>query len=108
LIDVPNASGATYSLGNPTITNGIVYVGTDTGHLVAIADPSLVPPPAYRCSNPDVSNALCLIMGYKFVPQPAVLANIALSGSMVYNEPAIANGRIYVATGGNNVYMLSP
>ena len=108
LIDVPNASGATYSLGNPTITNGIVYVGTDTGHLVAIADPSLVPPAAFRCSNPDVSNALCIIMGYKFVPQPAVLANIALSGSMVYNEPAIANGRIYVATGGNNVYMLSP
>ena len=108
LIDVPNASGATYSLGNPTITNGIVYVGTDTGHLVAIADPSLVPPPAYRCSNPDVSNASCLSMGYKFVPEPAVLANVALSGSMVYNEPAIANGRIYVATGGNNVYMLSP
>ena len=105
---MPNASGATYSLGHPTITNGIVYVGTDTGHLVAIADPSLAPPSGFRCNNPDVSNALCIIMGYKFVPEPAVLANIALTGRMVYNEPVLANGRIYVATEGNNVYMLSP
>jgi outer membrane protein assembly factor BamB len=108
LIDVPNASGATYSLGHPTITNGIVYVGTDMGHLVAIADPSLVPAPGFRCSNPDVPSAICVASGYKFVPQPAVLANVTLSGRMVYNEPALANGRIYVATDGNNVYMLSP
>ena len=108
LIDVPNASGATYSLGHPTITNGIVYVGTDTGHLVAIADPSLVPPAGFRCSNPDVANAICVASGFKLVPQPAVLANVALSGRMVYNEPALANGRIYVATDGGNVYMLSP
>jgi hypothetical protein len=26
----------------------------------------------------------------------------------VYNEPALANGKVYVATEGNNVYMLSP
>jgi outer membrane protein assembly factor BamB len=108
LIDVPNASGATYSLGHPTVTNGIVYVGTDTGHLIAIADPSLVPPAGFRCSNPDVPNAICVASGYKFVPQPAVLANVALAGRMVYNEPALANGRVYVATDGNNVYMLSP
>lgn len=108
LIDVPNASGATYSLGHPTITNGIVYVGTDMGHLVAIADPSLVPPAGFRCSNPDVPNAICVASGYKFVPQPAVLKDIPLSGRMVYNEPALANGRVYVATEGNNVYMLSP
>lgn len=108
LIDVPNASGATYSLGHPTITNGIVYIGTDTGHLVVIADPSLVPPAGFRCSNPDVPNATCVSLGYKLVPQPAVLANIALSGRMVYNEPVLANGRVYVATDANNVYMLSP
>jgi outer membrane protein assembly factor BamB len=27
---------------------------------------------------------------------------------MVYNEPVLANGRVYVATDANNVYMLSP
>jgi outer membrane protein assembly factor BamB len=108
LIDVPNASGATYSLGHPTVTNGIVYIGTDMGHLIVIADPSLAPAAGFRCNNPDVTNANCIAAGYKFVPQPAVLKDIALSGRMVYNEPALANGKVYVATEGNNVYMLSP
>jgi hypothetical protein len=108
LIDVPNTSGATYSLGHPTVTNGIVYIGTDLGHLVAIADPSIVPAAGFRCSNPDVPSVNCVAFGYKFVPQPTVLKNIALSGRMVYNEPALANGRVYVATEGNNLYMLSP
>lgn len=112
LIDVPNASGATYSLGPPTVTRGIVYVGTDTGHVVAIADPSLVPPAGYRCIHPDVSVANCVAMGYTLVPQPAVLANVAVTGSLVYTEPAIANGKLYVATGGfgsvGYVYMLQP
>jgi outer membrane protein assembly factor BamB len=108
LIDVPNTSGATYSLGHPTVTNGVVYVGTDLGHLVVIADPSIAPAAGFRCSNPDVSSANCVGFGYKFVPQPSVLKDIALSGRMVYNEPALANGRVYVATEGNNVYMLSP
>jgi len=112
LIDVPGTSppnpSQRYYLGHPTVTNGIVYVGTDLGHLVVIADPSLVPAAGFRCSNPDVTNANCIASGYKFVPQPAVLKDIPLSGRMVYNEPALANGRVYVATEGNNVYMLSP
>ncbi len=112
LIDVPGTSPPNpfqrYYLGHPTVTNGIVYVGTDLGHLVVIADPSLVPAAGFRCSNPDVTNANCIASGYKFVPQPAVLKDIPLSGRMVYNEPALANGRVYIATEGNNVYMLSP
>ena len=112
LIDVPNASGATYSLGPPTVTRGIVYVGTDQGHVVAMADPSLVPPAGYRCINPDVTTANCVSMGYTLVPEPAVLANVPVTGSMVYTEPAIANGKLYVSTGGfgspGYVYMLSP
>ena len=90
------------------MTNGILFVGTDQGHLVVIADPSLAPAAGFRCSNPDVSNVNCIASGYKFVPQPAVLKDIPLSGRMVYNEPVLANGRVYVATEGNNVYMLSP
>lgn len=108
IIDVPNASGGTYSLGVPTVTRGVVYVGTDQGHLVAIADPSIYPSAGWRCSNTDVTAANCVASGYTLVPQPAVLANIALSGRMVYNEIAIANGRLFAATENGNVYMLSP
>jgi outer membrane protein assembly factor BamB len=108
IIDVPNASGGTYSLGVPTITRGIVYIGTDQGHLVAIADPSVAPAAGWRCSNTDVSTAACVASGYALVPQPAVLANVTLSGSMVYNEAAIADGRLFAATGSGNVYMLRP
>lgn len=108
IVDVPNASGFTYSLGAPTVTRGIVYIGTDLGHVVAIADPSVAPPAGTRCSNTDVSTAACVASGYALVPQPAVLADVTLSGSMVYNEPAISRGRLFVATGAGNVYMLTP
>jgi hypothetical protein len=108
IVDVPNASGSTYSLGVPTVTRGIVYIGTDQGHLVAIADPSVAPAAGWRCSNTDVPTASCVASGYALVPQPAVLANVALTGSMVYNEAAIAGGRLFVATGAGNVYMLKP
>jgi outer membrane protein assembly factor BamB len=108
LVDVPGTSGATYSLGNPTITNGVVYIGTDLGHLVAIADPSVAPAVGWRCANPDVSNADCVAMGYVCVPQPAILADIQLDGRMVYTEPALARGRVYVSTEAGKVYMLSP
>jgi outer membrane protein assembly factor BamB len=108
IIDVPNASGGTYSLGVPTVTRGIVYIGTDQGHLVAIADPSVQPAAGMRCSNTDVTNAACVASGYSLVPQPAVLANVTLAGSMVYNEAAISKGRLFAATGAGNVYMLRP
>ena len=108
IVDVPNASGGTYSLGAPTVTRGIVFIGTDQGHLVAIADPSIAPAAGWRCSNTDVLTANCVASGYTLVPQPAVVANVTLSGSMVYNEAAISGGRLFVATGGGNVYMLKP
>ena len=108
LLDVPGTSGAVYSLGSPTVTSGVVYIGTDLGHLVAIADPSIFPADGFRCSNPAVANANCVSMGFTFVPQPHVLKDIQLDGRMVYTEPAIARGRIYAATENGNLYMLSP
>lgn len=107
IVDVPGASGP-WTLGPPTVTRGIVYVGTSSGNLVAIADPSVAPAAGWRCSNIDVPTASCVASGYTLVPQPAILANIALSGSMLYTEAAIAEGRLFVATGGGNVYMLKP
>jgi outer membrane protein assembly factor BamB len=119
LVDVPHASGG-YALGQPTVTRGIVYVGTNEGHLVAIADPTLAAPPSYRCSNPDVTSALCITFGYQLVPNPAILADVAMPDGlmMVYNEPALSansdtDGRVYVAThdfgnGSGHVYELTP
>lgn len=104
--DVPNASGA-YSLGPPTVTRGIVFIGTHTGHLVVIADPSLAPAAGWRCTHPDVPSANCVASGFSLVPDPAVLANVALDG-VILTEPALARGRVYVATSAGKLYMLQP
>jgi outer membrane protein assembly factor BamB len=106
MIDVPGASG-TYALGPPTVSRGIVFVGTSSGRLVVIADPSLWPGAGWRCSNPDIPNANCVANGFKFVPEPAVLASIQLDGQIL-TEPALANGRVYVATNAGKLYMLKP
>ena len=50
-------------------------------------------------------------MGYYCVPQPRILANVTVTGSMVYTEPALANGKVYVSTdngAAGYVYMLQP
>jgi outer membrane protein assembly factor BamB len=111
MIDVPGASGATYSLGPPTVTRGMVYVGTDSGRLVVIADPSLWPGAGWRCSNPDVATANCVANGFKFVPEPSVLKDVQLQGAIM-TEPVLARGRVYVATGfwtdAGTLYMLEP
>jgi len=106
MIDVPGASG-TYALGPPTVSRGMVFVGTSSGRLVVIADPSIWPGAGWRCSNPDVLNANCLASGFTFVPEPSVLANIQLDGQIL-TEPALANGRVYVATNAGKLYMLEP
>ena len=108
IVDVPGASSSAYALGPPTVTRGVVYVGTNQGRLVAIADPSIHPAAGWRCTNPDVNTASCVGAGFSLVPDPAVLANVSLSGGMAYNEPAIAQGRVFVSTDAGNVYMLKP
>lgn len=110
LIDVPGASGI-YALGPPTVSRGVVFVGTSSGKLVVLADPSIWPGAGWRCSNPDVSNALCVANGFRFVPEPAVLVQVQLQGTIL-TEPALARGRVYVATGASSdagtLYMLEP
>jgi hypothetical protein len=82
---------------------------------VVVADPSIVPPVGFRCSNPDVPSAMCFVMGYALVPQPKVVANVPLPdhGPVVWSEPALVTdganlGRVYVSTENGHVYMLSP
>lgn len=105
--DVPGATG-TYALGPPTVTRGMVYVGTNSGRLIVIADPSIAPAAGWRCSNPDVSSANCVASGFTLVPDPAVLADIQLDGS-IRTEPALlAQPGVYVATDSGKLYRLDP
>jgi outer membrane protein assembly factor BamB len=121
ILDVPDVSGDCNSpppfnppwehavrdcLGPPTITGGVVYVGTVTGHLVVAADPSL-PGVAQlaRCSHPDFPLAVCAGL-YPIVHAPEVLANVTLDGTPILTEPVLAGGKVYVATDGGRVYLL--
>lgn len=103
VVDVPGpAPGGPYRLGPPTVTHGIIFVGTSQGRLVAIADPSVWATGELRCSNPDVLVDDCVANGFHLIPKPIVLLNIDLdssSSSGVYTEPVLAGGRVYVATG---------
>jgi outer membrane protein assembly factor BamB len=112
IADVPHSNGGGYSLGSPTVTRGIFYIGTDQGHVVAFADPSVAPPAFARCSQVLVPLANCVASGYSIVWAPAVLADVALwdnsNAAGLRNEVAISDGRLFVATTGGHVYMLAP
>jgi outer membrane protein assembly factor BamB len=106
IADIPGVSGP-YSLGPPTVSCGIVFVGTSAGRLLALADPSVAPATGARCSHPSVPAASCVAAGFKLVPIPAVLASVQLDGS-IQTEPALARGRVYVSTDAGKLYMLEP
>lgn len=110
IVDVPGASG-TYALGPPTVTRGMVLVGTGSGRLVVIADPSIHPGAGWRCSHPDIPAATCVASGFTLVPDPAVLADVQLQGAIM-TEPVLSHGRVFVGTGffgdPGRLYMLEP
>jgi outer membrane protein assembly factor BamB len=95
-------------LGPPTVTKGIVFIGTSEGHLVALADPAVYPSANSVCVDPTVTNADCEMNGLALVPQPLVLRDIDLNAGAILSEPALANGRVFVATTGGSVIMLEP
>jgi outer membrane protein assembly factor BamB len=105
IADVPG--GGSPSVGQPTVTRGIVYVGNGQGKLFAFADPDVAPPAGTRCSMPLVANALCVPSGFELVPIPATLASVQLSGS-IRTEPALARGRAYVTTDAGVLHALEP
>jgi outer membrane protein assembly factor BamB len=107
----PNPSqSCEYQLGPPTVTGGIVFVGTPTGNLIALADPSVYTSALSVCSNPAVANAHCTAQGFALVPQPIQLLDLSLGSGFgaIQTEPVIAGGRVYVAGDGGEVMMLSP
>jgi outer membrane protein assembly factor BamB len=114
LKNVPSASGGAYSLGPPTVSRGMVYVGTDQGHLVAIADPSIHPAAGWRCNDPLISNLTCSIIQalspnsiVRLVPDPAVLADVTLPGAgSIFGEPSLTRNRVFIAGSGGKLFML--
>ena len=97
-----------FSLGPPTVTDGIVYVGTNKGFLLAIADPTLWPSQGGRCTLPTLSTADCAAAGYQIVSNPTVLKALNLGGTILRNEPALANGTVYVASSNLKLYRIAP
>jgi outer membrane protein assembly factor BamB len=112
------APGAQYSIGAPTVTNGIVYVTTSSGHVIAIADPSVAPPVGLRCSSTDFGppsptwEADCAHAGFS----PSVLVPASRDVTLddggnavgLRMEPAIALDKLFVATDQGHVYALWP
>lgn len=118
IFDIPPADfGGGYPIGAPTVTNGMVYVTSSGGHVIALADPAVAPPVGFRCSSTDfgppsstwVSD--CLGAGFSIIPVPAS-RDVALDdgGDAVglRMEPAIALDKLFVATNGGHVYALWP
>lgn len=97
-----------WGLGPPTVTDGIVYVGTNRGFLVAIADPSIWPSQGARCTMPTLNNVDCVAAGWQLVPNPTVLKALNLGGQIVRGEPALANGMIYVANSAGFLFRIAP
>lgn len=97
-----------WALGPPTVTDGIVYVGTNQGFLLAIADPSVWPSQGARCTLPTLNNVDCLAAGWQLVPNPTVLKSLSLGGQIVRGEPALANGMVYVANSSGFLFRIAP
>ena len=93
-------------MGSPSVTRGVVYVGTSADTLYAIADPDIYPATGFQCDFPGVSSTDCASSGFRLVPIPAVLARIGLSGR-IRTTPALARGRVYVTTDAGYLHALS-
>jgi hypothetical protein len=97
-----------WGLGPATVSHGIVYVGTNRGTLVAIADPSVWPAQGSLCTWSNVNDADCVAAGFQLVPRPTVLRALELGGTMTRNEPVLANGRVYMANNQGTLFLIAP
>ncbi|MGJ0491187.1 PQQ-binding-like beta-propeller repeat protein [Methylobacter sp.] len=104
----PVSSTHDWALGPPTVTDGIVYVGTNRGFLLAIADPSVWPSQGAQCTLPTLATADCVAAGYQLVPNPTVLKSLDLGGVILRGEPALANGMVYVANSSGRLFRIAP
>jgi outer membrane protein assembly factor BamB len=95
-------------LGPPTTAEGIVFVTTNGGHLVAAGDPATGVPYTTRCAIVDLPMFACAVLGSDFeVAEPGVILDLPLNAGSILTEPVLVKGRVYVATDGGRVLMLA-
>ena len=106
--------------GAPSVANGLIYVGadtegdtSDTGHeFYVLPDTETIKATLFVCSYPQSPPApvppgpVCSA-GFKVVPVPTPITHLTLKGSMP-GHPAIAEGRVFVATTAGYLYGLAP
>lgn len=97
------------NLGGVSTANGIIYVGSTTGHLYAIADPTVLPPAGSVCSYPNLpADPTCTAGGFTFVSNPALPKDISGLSGELRGIPAISNGQVIVATTSGHIYGFIP
>ncbi len=103
ILDVPG-----FAPGAPSTANGVIYIGSDDGHLYAYGDTSILPPASSVCSYPGLPADLsCSGAGFQPVGVPVQLKAVTISGS-VPGVPAISNGQVYIATTAGHLIGLTP
>ncbi len=95
------------TMGAPSVTRGVIYVGTAAETLYAIADPDIYPATGFQCDFPGVSTTNCAPNGFRLTPIPATLAAVGLTGG-IRTTPALARGRVYVTTDAGFLHALEP
>ena len=110
LRDYTNAISSIHSwaLGPPTVTDGIVLVGTNQTKLLAIADPSVWPALGSTCTWATLDNADCAAAGFSLLPNPMILREMDLDAVMLRNEPVIANDHLHISTESSRLYKIGP
>jgi hypothetical protein len=110
IASIPNVTSddGHISYSSPTVTGGIVFIGTyqnptdSAGHLVVFADPTRAPASQQVCSNPDIHVLDDCTAPYFRVPSLQPIADLSMpdGGSLasMRNEPVLAEGRVYVTT----------
>ncbi len=111
-----------FGAGAPSVAHGLIYVGADTEfdtssnphELYVLADPEVLPAAGTACSYPlgPASSGFppgpaCTGAGFKIVNVPQTVVHFPLKGAMPAH-PAIAEGRVFVATTGGYLYGLAP
>ncbi len=102
ILDLDGVAGA------PSVANGVIYLGTSSGRLYAIADTDVLPSTSSVCSYPNVAGGVtCFNGGFRNVPVPVVIKQLTLNGS-IPGIPAVSDGQVFVATTAGHLYGLAP
>ena len=106
------------AVGAPTLINGLVYVGTNLGHVMVFADPSVVQAAGVVCDNTAIVDpGICIQSGGELVPVPSQVVDVALcdqgcDAARLRKEIVLAEGLALASTSGGvsggHVYALGP